>query len=116
MSYPVDQTDALKPYCNKLSSFEEGGITFLLLEKLKLPDGCTPAECDALLCPVAKDGYDSRLYFEAKIECRYNRNWNAADVRIGQRNWFAFSWRVAPPMATLQDLLIAHLNGFAKAA
>lgn len=116
MSYSSDQTNPLKPYCQKLSSFEEGGITFFLLEKLRLPSGCMPIECDALLCPVAKDGYESRLYFDTKIECVYNRNWNAVDVRIGQRNWYAFSWRVVLPGASLQDLLIAHLNGFAKAA
>lgn len=116
MNFPIDQITDLKPYCKKLSSFEEGGFTFFLLEKLKLPDGCSPMECDALLCPVPKDGYESRLYFEIKIECRYPRNWNAVGVRIGQRNWSAFSWKVVLPGATLKDLLIAHLNGFAKAA
>jgi hypothetical protein len=113
MPYPKEQTDELKGYCKKVSSLPESGIDFLYLEELRLPAGCTPAICDALLCPVAKDGYPSRLYFSVQVNSQFARNWNGP-VRIGEKNWYAFSWRVDLASPTLAELLIAHLNGFAK--
>ena len=114
MEYPTQQIDELRPYCGKLSALNEGGITFLHLEGLRLPAGCEPAVCDALLCPVQRDGYPSRLFFSTEISGPYTRNWNVSDARIGERNWFAFSWKVDLAEPPLSQLLVAHLNGFAK--
>jgi len=114
MAYPKEQTDELKGYCKKLSILQESGVEFLYLEALRLPAGCTPSVCDALLCPVAKDGYPSRLYFAAQITGPYTRNWNVSGARIGEKNWWAFSWKVELASPTLAQILIAHLNGFAK--
>ena len=114
MAYPKEQSDELKPYCKTVSILPEGGIDFLHLEELRLPAGCTPTGCTALLCPVAKDGYPSRLYFSVQITGPYTRNWNVTNARIGENNWWAFSWRVDLSSPTLAQLLIAHLNGFAK--
>lgn len=113
MAYPKEQTDELKIYCKNVSSLPEGGIDYLYLEELRLPAGCTPAICDALLCPVAKDGYPSRLYFSVQVTGQFARNWNGT-ARIGERNWFAFSWKVELAAPTLAQLLVAHVNGFAK--
>ncbi|HET6841360.1 MAG TPA: hypothetical protein VFK06_06690 [Candidatus Angelobacter sp.] len=113
MPYPKEQTDELKGYCKKVSVLPEAGVEFLYLEELRLPVGCTPAVCDALLCPVAKDGYPSRLFFAAQVSSQFARNWNGT-VRIGEKNWFAFSWKVDLVSPTLAQLLVAHLNGFAK--
>lgn len=114
MSYPQGQIDELKRYCTKLSALQEGSTTFFYLEELRLPAGCNPGTCDALLCPTAKDGYPSRLYFSAPITGPYTRNWNVSGARIGEKNWWAFSWRVDLVPPTLAQLLLAHLNGFAK--
>jgi hypothetical protein len=113
MPYPKEHTDELKGYCKRVSLLSEGGIEYLHLEELRLPPGCTPAMCDALLCPVAKDGYPSRLYFSVQVSSQFARNWNGT-VRIGEKNWYAFSWKVEPTPPTLAKLLLAHLNGFAK--
>jgi|SRR5450759_2998867 hypothetical protein len=114
MEYPKEQTDELKRYCAKVSALPEGGVTFLYLEGLRLPAGCTPSVCDALLCSVPKDGYPSRLYFSAKVESPYTRNWNVSGARICEKNWFAFSWRVDIQNPTLAQALLAHLTGFTK--
>jgi hypothetical protein len=113
MPYPKEQTDELKGYCKKVSLLPEAGVEFLYLEELRLPAGCNPAVCDALLCPVAKDGYPSRLYFAVQVSSQFARNWNGT-VRIGEKNWSAFSWKVDLASPTLAQLLVAHLNGFAK--
>ncbi len=114
MNYPQEQIDELKRYCGKLSALSEGGIAYLLLGELRLPAGCTPSVCDALLCPVPKDNYPSRLYFSERIKGRCTRNWNVSNARIGERNWVAFSWRVDLAEPTLSQLLVAHLTGFTK--
>jgi hypothetical protein len=114
VGYPQEQIDELKRYCTKLGSLTEGGVALFSLEGLRLPAGCNPLTCDALLCPVAKDGYPSRLYFSAQISGPYTRNWNVTNARIGEKNWFAFSWKVDLTQPTLAQLVLAHLNGFAK--
>ena len=114
MAYPQEQIDELRRYCTKISALTEGGVVLLYLEELRLPAGCNPPLCDALLCPSAKDGYPSRLYFSAQITGHYTRNWNVTGARIGEKNWWAFSWKVELSAPTLAQLLVAHLNGFAK--
>jgi hypothetical protein len=110
------QVEDLKRYCDRVGVLTEGGVTFYLLEGLRLPGGCTPSSCDGLLCPSERDGYPSRLFFSVQIAPAYARNWNwnTSNARILERNWFAFSWKVEQATPTLVDLLIAHLNGFAK--
>ena len=115
MSYPLEQVEKLKPHCTGLAELTEGGVVYFFLENLRLPDGCDPPRCDALLCPSPKDGYPSRLYFATQVGCGFPRNWNAANVRIGERIWTAFSWKLDGRPLTLEEILIAHLAGFAKA-
>jgi hypothetical protein len=114
MEYPKEQTDELKSYCSKLSAFTEGSITFLYMEGLRLPIGCNPQVCDGLLCPVQREGYPSRLYVSAQVESPYTRNWNVSNARIGEKNWFAFSWKVELASPTLVQILVAHLTGFTR--
>jgi hypothetical protein len=114
MGHPTEQLVELKRYCTKLKVVDEGGVTFPYLEELRLPSGCSPVTCDALLCPVPRDGYPSRLFLSVQVSSPYSRNWNVTNARIAERNWFAFSWKVDLANPTLTQLLIAHLNGFAK--
>jgi hypothetical protein len=114
MEYPEEQLHELKRYCNKLKAVPEGGVIFLFLEGLRLPVGCTPPVCNGLLCPVPRDGYPSRLFLSVQVSPPFTRNWNVSNARIAESNWFAFSWKVDLVNPTLAQLLIAHLNGFAK--
>jgi len=115
VSYPEEQVEELKRYCAKVSALAEGNRTFLFLEQLRLPPGCEPAVCDALLRPFAgDDGYPSQLYFAAQVKSPYARNWNVSNARICERNWFAFSWKITLKLASLAQILVAHLTGFTK--
>jgi hypothetical protein len=115
MSYPADQIEALRRYCSKVSLLIEGGQNYLLLEGLRLPSGCEPQTCDALLRPwQGPEGYPSQLYFSVQVSSPFGRNWNVSNVRICERNWFAFSWRVSLSSPALADILVAHLTGFTK--
>lgn len=90
----------------------EAGLTYYLITGLRLPEGCTPDRLDGLLCPTGRDGYPSRLFLEKPVSCPTARNWNASNVRILERNWFAVSWRVNTPNLRLSQLLAAHLEAF----
>lgn len=111
MSFPDDQIAELKRLCPDLKQFDEAGRTYLLLLGLNLPTGCSPQRVDALLCPTERDGYASRLFFAERIESTASLNWNAAGVRIGERNWHAYSWKVGPDLRLL-PMIAAHLRAF----
>lgn len=87
----------------------EGGIDFVLLPAFRLPIGCTPDVVDVLLCLGHRDGYDNRLFFSQQVTSPTARNWNGQNVRILERNWFAFSWK-APTGLRPIETLIAHLQ------
>lgn len=114
MDYPEPQVEELKRYCRKLGAVQEGGVTFYSLEGLCLPAGCDPPVCDALLCPTSRDQYPSRLFLSVKVKSPYDRNWNRENARIGEKNWFAFSWKVEGANLTLAQILTGHLLGFTK--
>jgi hypothetical protein len=114
MVFDKTEVDAIKRYCEKVFLLEEAGVPFLQLQRLRLPEGCTPAVCDALLCPVVRGGYPSRLYFAEPVSSAFTRNWNATNERICERNWHAYSWKVSLTNPKLQELLIAHLEGLAR--
>ena len=109
MRLPDDQILELKQLCPDISQVEEAGCVYVLLPGLHLPDGCTPERTDALLCPTARDGYASRLFFAEKVVSKANPNWNANGIRIAERNWQAFSWKTNPNLR-LAQMVAAHLR------
>ena len=115
-TFPRDQLDELKHGCLAVASCQEAGVTYLLLERLELPAGCSPRQVDALLCPTARDGYTSRLFFAEQVQSAFARNWNF-NGRICERTWHAFSWQIADarPMR-LAQLVRIHLDGFRRAS
>jgi hypothetical protein len=113
MIYPVDQVQELKSYCQGLKLLKEGDIEYLLLDKLVLPEGSDPNVSDALFCPVARDGYSSRLFFPQQVQGRFPRNWNGT-CRIGERNWVAYSWKIERTGMTLKETLLEHLSALVR--
>ncbi|MBL9170656.1 MAG: hypothetical protein JNN07_23190 [Verrucomicrobiales bacterium] len=114
MTFPEDQIVELKGLCPEIAQGEEGGQSFLLLPKLPLPPGSDAANVDALLCPYERDGYASRLYFARQVGGPRPLNWNAFNVRILNRNWYAHSWRVRKGLR-LAQMLGEHMIAFRAA-
>ncbi len=111
--YPPDQIDGLKMLFPELSAAEEGGTTFIRIENLILPEGCVPRTVEALLCPIARDGYSSRLFLSEKISHGGGgTNWNpqGGSVILG-RQWWAVSWQTRPGQ-TLSEMVLDHLGAF----
>ncbi len=110
MNFDATQIKELKQITPNLSYAQEGGYSFILIEGLQLPDGCKPQVVDALLCPTARDGYESRLFLSTQISGCPARNWNG-NIRALERNWYAISWRV-PTGLRLSEILLVHLKAF----
>lgn len=111
MPFPDDQVAELKKLCANSQQCEEGNRTYILLPRLVLPEVCLPQCIDALLCPTELDGYASRLFFAERVGCSAQLNWNANRVRILERNWDAFSWKVPKDIRLIQ-MIAAHLRAF----
>jgi len=99
----------LRSLCPDAKKATEGGIDYVLLPGLKVPDGCNPIVVDCLLCMGPRDGYDNRLFFGQVVTSSQGRNWNGQNIRILERNWFAYSWRVPSGLRPIETL-IAHLQ------
>jgi hypothetical protein len=100
----ADMTE-LRSLCPDAKQAQEGGLRYVLLSSLKLPEGCTPAELDCLLCVDPRDGYAGRLFFSQVVGTREARNWQMQNVRILERNWFAFSWQIPANLRPMEILL-----------
>lgn len=105
VEFPKDQIAELKTYWPGVMRFDEGEFTYFLLPSVSLPDGCEPSKMDLLLCPAARDGYAFRLYFSQVPRTRTVLNWNASSVRIIERNWHAFSWRIDGERPSLAQMI-----------
>lgn len=114
--FPEDQIIELRKMCSVLYAAEEAGTAYIMLEGLILPDGTVPDKVDALLCPSPREGYTSRLYFSMKIQSlRYNElNWNANGIRIFEKTWYAYSWKINRSDLRLAQMVSDHLNAKKK--
>jgi hypothetical protein len=99
----------LRALCPDAQGHAEAGIDYAFLPRLPLPPGCSPPVADCLLCLGQRDGYDNRLFFTAVVSAPAARNWNSQNVRILERNWFAYSWRVPGGLRPI-EVLLGHLR------
>lgn len=112
MTISQEQIEELLGVFPNVKQASEGGTTYFLLPKLNMPLHCTPDQVDALLCPVLRDGYQSRLFLSEKVNGNSSRNWTVTgNVRILDRNWYAISWQTRPGLRLMQ-MLLAHLDAF----
>jgi hypothetical protein len=109
MEFPENQINELKSIAPNLSIAQDGGITYIRIDSLQLPEGCSPQIVNALLCPFKKDGYESSLFYSELIKGGPSRNWNRNGVRILGENWYAVSWKVNAGLR-LVEMLQIHLK------
>jgi hypothetical protein len=106
--FAKEQLEELKVLCPNVAACEEGGVQYFLLPGLKLPAGCNPQVVDALLCPTPRDGYECRFYFSAVVKQGFN--WHQQNVRIIDRSWAAFSWRINQTGLRLAQMVTEFLR------
>lgn len=89
---------------------KEGGQAVALLPSFGFIAADSAFRMDLLLVPFAHSGYETRLFFERKIEGR-GANWN--QHRVVERNWWAPSWNHVPASLRWTQILLAHLRAVA---
>jgi hypothetical protein len=99
----------LDPLCSGAKEHVEFGLIYILLLQLRLPSGCSPNVVDELLCLSQRDGYPTRLFFAQPIASKNGLNWNAQNVAILQRTWFAYSWNYVASGRPI-EVLAQHLR------
>ena len=99
----------LDQLCGGAKEYTEFGLNYILLPQLRLPHGCSPSAVDALLCLSCRDGYPTRLFFAQPIASKNGLNWNAQNVAILQRTWFAYSWNYVASGRPI-EVLAQHLK------
>lgn len=115
MLIAADQITELKVLCPSPEYFEESQLPYLLLRDHVLPAGTSPARCDLVLCPRERDGYPSRLFFSERVNrsaaatTKDALNWNG-NVRLLERNWHAYSWKLTGGPYSLVQLVALHLR------
>jgi hypothetical protein len=111
MEFPMDQIEELKSAYPAVFSAEEAGIVYFLIPNLPLPGGTSPVAVDVLLCPTAdRHGYPSRLFFAQQVQSPKPLNWNTNGVRILERSWYAYSWKINMQGLRLMQILALHLK------
>jgi hypothetical protein len=104
-----DELHELDALCDGAKGYGEFGLNYILLLQLRLPSGCSPDVVDALLCLSQRDGYPTRLFFARQIASKNALNWNAQNVAILQRTWFAYSWNCVASGRPI-EVLAQHLR------
>lgn len=108
MKTPGEQMAELQRFYPDAKVIPEGGIEFIYIPNLKLPSGCTPEIVEALLCPVHRDGYPTRLFYSQQIANIPPKNWNG-NIRICDRSWVSYSWNSRNGMELL-EMVRYHLS------
>lgn len=112
MSSRLEEIEELRVAFPGVAEASEGGVGYVFIPDLRLPAGTRPEQVDALLCPQAdRHGYPSRLFFAERLESNKSLNWNPPNgIRILERNWHAFSWRLNHTGLRLVQLVALHLK------
>lgn len=104
----IEHLEELQLICQGAKEMSEGGLAYIHLPSLKLPEGCSPAEVEALLCLSSHSGYSTRLFLRERVAGRGN-NWTTHCV-LG-RSWHTWSWNHIPSSLRPMQILAEHLRG-----
>ena len=105
MGQESDELAELQELYPGAKEMSEGGIRYILIPRLQLPDG---SEVEALLQPQAGNGgYTTRLYLPAQVPGK-GANWTP--FRVLEKNWWTWSWNNVPETDRLAQILAQHMN------
>ena len=96
-------------FCKDACVMHEAGLTYIHFSTLKLPEGSVPPFMEALLCLQNRDGYTTRLFFEAVVQGK-GQNWTVHNI-FG-KGWHTCSWNNVVYNNRPVEVLIQHLRAF----
>jgi hypothetical protein len=105
MPRAVEELEELQRVCEGAKEMQEGGVTYLFLPSLKVPNAASAL--DALLCAQQHGNYTTRLFLSAPIAGR-GANWSTHTIL--SRTWHTWSWNNVPTSQRLTEILAQHLR------
>lgn len=108
---PAAQLIRLRGLCPGAELWTEPGPSggpLVYLPELKVETAGAVRTIDGLLCPRARDGYDTRMFYSEQLPVSPMRNW-APHVVMG-RGWHAHSWSGIGADQPWLDILASHLE------
>ncbi len=122
MTFPDEQLAELTALCDSAEIATEGEFTYIRLSKLRLPPGFSPPVVDALLCPMERNNYHSRLFVSERVTAPSLPadgkpvNWTDKP-RILEENWEQFSFQLGKCNdLRLAQMVMAHVWGLGRCA
>lgn len=100
------QLARLQTLCRGAELWDDATGPVVHLPEIKVESGGSLHTVDALLWPAGRDGYDTRLFFSAKLPV--NRNWQVYNVLT--KTWHAISWNGISGNQPWLDILAGHLE------
>jgi hypothetical protein len=98
----------LRSVCGEVSVVTEGGVDFVFLPRVVLPQGCNPRETAALLCIGQHAGYTTRLFLPTVIAGK-GANWT--QHMVAGKLWHTWSWNLVLASLRPAEILVEHLRG-----
>jgi hypothetical protein len=108
MTDTAAELEALRALCPEAEIWMEGGHPLAHLPGLKYFLGGQPRQDDALLCPRARDGYATRLFFK-EIPQGTSAKWTAHN--ICGKTWYTRSWKDISADLPWIEIVSNHLRG-----
>lgn len=105
----ADRLNEFRVIYPEAKEMSEAGFDYVHIPLLVMPQGNTPAENEALLCPQMRDGYITRLFFLLPIPGKGD-NWTQHHI-LG-RTWHSCSWQNVQQEQSLVQILLGHLEAF----
>lgn len=106
MTEPADPMAGLRALCPAADLWHEGEQPLVFMPGISVESGGTKHQVDLLLCPRARDSYETRLFFSRQLPV--NRNWSSFNIMT--RTWHAFSWSGIPANDDWLEILATHLE------
>jgi len=107
MKNTESQFASLRQICLPAKLLTEGGKPVVLLPELQFQVAGALGKMTLLLVPFEHSGYQTRLFFEKRIEGR-GQNWN--QHRVVEQQWWAPSWQGVSADLPWIEMLLAHLR------
>jgi hypothetical protein len=103
MTISTEHMDELRSVSKNPQELEEGGVKYIHLPRIKLPDGRV---LDALLRCRGNDGYVTRLFLAEPVP---NKGVNWTVHQIFGKAWHTWSWNEVPADLRPIEIYLSHL-------
>ena len=97
----------LETVCGSAQAMTEAGTDVVVLGQLKVRSDGAAHVVDAVLCPTAHSGYQTRLFLSQPFPNKAT-NWTVHQL-LG-RQWHTWSWQGVPANLSLLEMLMCHLD------